>query len=70
MFIISYFILDLCRNDDDRCDENVEERVIVGGEMLKDVKFADDQEMVAQTENGLQTIMHPLSKAGKKYYRR
>ena len=30
--------------------EDVEEGVRVGGELLKDVKFADDQGMVAQTE--------------------
>ena len=33
--------------------EDVEEGVRVGGELLKDVKFADDQGMVAQTEKGL-----------------
>ena len=32
--------------------KDVEERVIVGGELLKDVKFPD-QEMVSQTEKGL-----------------
>ena len=30
--------------------EDVEEGVRKGGELLKDVKFADDQGMVAQTE--------------------
>ena len=33
--------------------EDVEEGVRVGGELLKDVKFADDQGMVAQTQKGL-----------------
>ena len=47
--------------------EDVEEGVRVGGELLKDVKFADDQGMVAQTEKGLQTIMDALSKNGKEY---
>ena len=28
--------------------------VIVGRELLKDVKFADDRGMVAQSENGLE----------------
>ena len=60
------FLLDLCRNDDDRCDENVEERVIVGGELLKDFKFADDQEMVAQTENGLQNHNAPAEQGRQK----
>ena len=44
-----------------------EEGVRAGGELLKDVKFADDQEMVAQTEKELQTIMNALSKTGKEY---
>ena len=30
--------------------EDVEEGVRLGGELLKDFKFADDQGMVAQTE--------------------
>ena len=47
--------------------EDVEEGVRVGGELLKDVKFSDDKEMVAQTEKGLKTIMDALSKTGKKY---
>ena len=34
-------------------------------ELLKDVKFSNDQGMVAQSEIGLQTIMNALSKAGK-----
>ena len=33
--------------------------------LLKDVKFADDQGMMAQTEKGLQTIMDAMSKTGK-----
>ena len=32
--------------------EDVEEGVKVGGELLKDVKFADNQGMVAHTEKG------------------
>ena len=47
--------------------EDVEKGVRVGGELLKDVKFADDQVMVSQMENGLQTIMDSLSKTGKMY---
>ena len=47
--------------------EDVEEGVRVGGKLLKDVKFADDQGMVAQTEKGLQTIMDALNKTGKEY---
>ena len=40
---------------------------LVGGELLKDVKFAGDQGMVTQTEKGLQTIMYELTKNGKEY---
>ena len=35
--------------------------------MLNYAKFADDQGMVAQTENGLKTIIDALSKTGKEY---
>ena len=48
--------------------KEVEEGVRVGGELQKDVKFVDDQEMVAQTKKGLQTIIDALSKTGKEYY--
>ena len=34
--------------------EDIEEGVRVGGELVKDVKFADGQGMVAGTEIGLQ----------------
>ena len=37
--------------------EDVKEGVGVGGELLKDLKFADDQGMVSQSKSGLQTIM-------------
>ena len=47
--------------------EDVEEGVRVREKLLKDVKFADDQGMVARTEKGLQTIMDSLSKTGKEY---
>jgi len=32
--------------------ENVEEGIRVGGELIQDVKYADDQRMVANTEAG------------------
>ena len=47
--------------------EDVGEGVRLGGELLKDIKFANDQGMVAQTEKGLQTIMDGLSKTEKEY---
>ena len=44
-----------------------EKGVRVGGWLLHDEKFADDQRMVAETEKGLQAIMDALSKTGKEY---
>ena len=37
--------------------EDVDEGVKVGGELLKDVRFADDQAMVASTEASLQKFI-------------
>src|SRR6478609_8805415 len=37
--------------------ENVEKGIRVGGELIKDVKYTDDQGMVATTEAGLQSLM-------------
>ena len=45
--------------------EDTEKEVRVEGKLLKDVKFADDQEIVAQTKKRLQTIMDALIKTGK-----
>ena len=50
--------------------ENVKEGVRLGKEQLKDVKFADDQGMVTQTEKGLQKIKDALSKTEKEYYKK
>ena len=47
--------------------EDVEEGVRAGGWLLKYVKFAYDQGIVAQTEKGLQTIMNAMSKVEKEY---
>src|SRR6476469_10521784 len=38
--------------------ENVEEGVRVGGQLIKGVKYADDQGIVANTEAGLQNLMN------------
>ena len=35
--------------------ENVEEGIRVGGKLIKDVKYADDQGRVANMEAGLQS---------------
>src|SRR6476619_2073088 len=37
--------------------ENVEEGIMVGGKLIKDVKYPDDQGIVANTEAGLQILM-------------
>src|SRR6476619_1189464 len=47
--------------------ENVEEGLRVGGELIKDVKYADDQGMVAHTETGLQSLMDSLNTTEKHY---
>ena len=47
--------------------EGVEEGIKVGGRLLKDVIFADDQGMVANTERGLQKIMECLNLTGEEY---
>src|SRR6478609_4757811 len=47
--------------------ENVEEGVRVGGELIKDVKYADDQGMVANTEAGLQSLFDSLNITAKHY---
>jgi hypothetical protein len=47
--------------------EGIEEGVRVGGELVKDVRFADDQGMVASTEKGLQEVMDGLNETAKRY---
>src|SRR6476619_67685 len=47
--------------------ENVGEGIRVGGELIKDVKYADDQGMVANTEAGLQCLMNSLNTTAKHY---
>ena len=47
--------------------DNINEGVNVGGELVTDVRFADDQGMVAETEKGLQKIMDSLNEISQKY---
>src|SRR6476469_5864665 len=47
--------------------ENVEEGIRIGGELIKDLKYADDQGMVANTEAGLQSLMDSLNTTAKHY---
>jgi hypothetical protein len=46
--------------------EGIEEGIKVGGELVSDVRFADDQGMVADNERGLQRIMDNLTKTRPK----
>ena len=47
--------------------EDIDEGVMVGGKLLKDVRFADDQGMVADSEDGFQKLMDGLVKAATSY---
>src|SRR5688572_14449822 len=45
----------------------VEEEIVVGGQIISDVRFADDQGVVASTEKGLQSLMNKLNGTAKKF---
>src|SRR5688572_20514697 len=45
----------------------VEEGIVVGGQIINDIRFADDQGMVASTEKGLQSLMNKLNDTAKKF---
>ena len=47
--------------------EEIEEGIKVGGKQVKDVRFADDQGMVASSEGGLQKLMDGLNRTAKEY---
>lgn len=47
--------------------DGVEEGIWVGGKLLKDVRFADDQGMLAGSEVGLQKIMDSLNNTALEY---
>jgi DNA-binding protein YbaB len=47
--------------------ENNEEGIEVGGQVLSDIRFADDQAMASSTEKGLQNIMNNLNDTAKKF---
>src|SRR6218665_1727726 len=47
--------------------EEIEEGTKVGGKLMKDVRFADDQGMVAAAEGGLQKLMDGLNRTAKEY---
>ena len=47
--------------------EDIDEGVKVGGKLLKYIRFADDEAMVADSEKGLQEILDKLVEVGRKY---
>ena len=47
--------------------EGVEEGVSVGGRVVSDVRFADDQGMVSSSEQGLQKLMNKVNDTAKKF---
>ena len=59
-------------NIDDKLDEDIdiedfEDGIVLGGMLVTDVRFADDQGMVACSEKGLQEIMNKLNDTAKKF---
>src|SRR5687768_15073008 len=47
--------------------EGIDEGINIGGNLLNDVRFADDQGMIASSEAGLQKIMDGLNETALKY---
>ena len=47
--------------------EGIEEGIKIGGKLIKDVRFADDQGMIAKNEKGLQKIMDGLNSTSTSY---
>ena len=47
--------------------DNVDEGMVIGGETIKEVRFADDQAMVANTERGLQKLINSLNLKAKDF---
>ena len=47
--------------------KDMEEGVLVGGQLISDVRFADVQGMVASTEMGLQRLMNKLNDTAKNF---
>ena len=41
--------------------EQTDEAIKIGGNIIKDIRFIDDQAMIAHTEEGLQMLMDKLS---------
>ena len=47
--------------------EDIDEGVKVGGRLVEDTRFADDQAMLASTKDGLQRLMDELHKGVVEY---
>ena len=47
--------------------EDISDGVVIGGKVITDVRFADDQAMVSNTEQGLQNIVRKLDETAEKY---
>src|SRR5207249_2780572 len=47
--------------------EEIDEGIRVGGRLVSDVRFTDDQGMVSSSEAGLQRLMDSLNETAKKY---
>ena len=47
--------------------EDFEDGIVVGGKIVRDVRFADDQGMVSGAERGLQNLMNKLNDTAKKF---
>jgi hypothetical protein len=63
---IASIVFDLCRDDDgDRGNGGSKDGMKLGETLLKDVRFADDQGMVACTQDGLQSIKDGLVRTAK-----
>ena len=54
-------------DEDDIAVEDFEDGIVVGGKLARDVRFADDQGMVACSEKGLQEIINKLNDTAKKF---
>ena len=67
LLFISLIIYSVCRDDDGRGYGGYKGRYKVGGKWLKDVRFADDQAIVASSVLGLQTITDGLIRVAKQY---
>jgi endonuclease/exonuclease/phosphatase family metal-dependent hydrolase len=61
--LFSIYAERMMKNTLEKCDEGI----IVGGKEIPDVRFADDQAMLADSENGLQKLVTRLDETAMKY---